>query len=129
MKVFSLVLVPLFFSLVSCVGVSMHTTSEVVVRVSDPKTRQPVSGAEVKISYGYDSYGWFHFANTPDNIEGRTNGAGMVNLRVSDFRYFTSIRVNSSAWTPLDYSAIRSGETLMIPKADPEYRVEFSMRD
>ena len=103
----------------------MHSIYDVTVKVKDFESKKPVSNIKVSISYDYDSYGMFYFANTPQNVSATTNSNGEAELKLADYRYRILMRVSSSP-ADLNKELIRIGGSLVVPINTPSYIVELS---
>jgi hypothetical protein len=68
-----------------CVGVSMHSTRLVEVRLTDRLTSKPVTNAEVSVYYGYHSYGVFYLFRVPKPANARTDNEGIAILPSATF--------------------------------------------
>ena len=86
----NLALLPL---LSGCVAVSLHSTRPVEVRVTERDTGKPVSGAPVKIWYGYTGYGVFYVLRVPKPASATTDERGIAVLPMADFFQNTAFDV------------------------------------
>ena len=111
--------------LTGCVGYSMHRDYDVKIAVRDYESAVPVGGAQVAVSYHYDSYGWFLFMNTPAPSEAVTDRNGEAVLRITDYRYGIRMRI---AGMPLrlNKKIVRKGGGFDVPAREPVYEVELS---
>lgn len=103
----------------------MHSLYDVRVVVRDYQSEMPVDNANISVSYDYDSYGWFLFANTPDPVETRTDKNGEAVLKIADYRYRIIMRVEDKP-ASLNKQLVKNGGDLNVPANSPVYKVKLS---
>jgi len=104
----------------------MHSMYDVNIDVSDYQTNNPVPGATVTIDYDYDSYGWFYFANTPEDVNGITNQNGRLATQMADFRYRIIMRINGLPAGKINKELVRNGGNLIAAPKNPKYKIVVS---
>lgn len=109
--------------LTGCAGYSTHTLYDVNIEVSDFQKQSPVSGASVTIKYDYDSYGWFIFVNTPDDVKGMTNKNGNFSTQIADYKYRILMWVNGMPTGDIDKDIVLTGGTLIAAPKNPKYKI------
>jgi hypothetical protein len=117
----------LAMSISGCAGYSMHSMHDLEIRVKNYESNIPVDNAVVSVTYDYDSYGWFYFANTPESTAGKTDSTGKVDLSIADYRYRILMRVGGQV-TDLDKEIVRNGGNLIVPNKAPIYLIELRTR-
>jgi hypothetical protein len=103
-----------------CVGVSMHSPHRTLVTVTHLADGAPASAVPVAVSYDYDSYGMFYFANTPGPETGLTDDQGHVSMSLADFRYRIILRIDG-AMTTIDRATVIEGGAVTLS----DYRVRL----
>lgn len=108
-----------------CVDYSMHRDYDVKIAARDYESAVPVGGAQIAVSYHYDSYGWFLFMNTPDPSEAVTDQNGEAVLRIADYRYGIRMRIADMPLR-LNKKMARKRGDFDVPAREPVYKVELS---
>jgi len=91
-----------------CVLVSLHSTRPVQVRVTERETAKPVTGASLKIRYGYTGYGVVWVLRVPESASAQTDEQGIAILPMADFFQNINFTVNGERFG-LDKELIRRG--------------------
>jgi hypothetical protein len=110
-----------------CAGYSMHSMHDVEIRVLDFSSDMPIGNVELSVTYDYDSYGWFYFANTPASISGITDSTGRVVLSLADYRYRILMRIEGKG-ADLNKDLVRQGGKVTVPSKIPIFMVELRPR-
>ena len=108
-----------------CVAVSMHSTRDVRLTVTEPASGAPAAHIPVSADYDYDSYGWFYFANTPHSESATTDELGQVTLPLADYRYGVVLNVGKAV-VILDKEAVRHGGVVSAYRGPLRYTVQLN---
>jgi hypothetical protein len=112
---------PTLFLGTGCIAVSMHTSRDVLITVTETSTGEPVREAPIRVEYTYDSYGVVRILRTPHPLEAKTDGNGRALVSLADYSYCIALKVDLkrtgdfAASTPyflLDKKHVRAGGTV-----------------
>jgi len=96
MKIIAALLFAILWLSTGCAMVSMHKLRPVEVSVQNKNSELPVPHAKIKVSYWYDSYGYFYVFNKPENVLTNTDSMGFATIQLADFRYGIHMQVNET---------------------------------
>lgn len=99
-----------------CVGISMHSTRPVEVRLTEIPSGLPIRQTDLTVTYEYDSYGCFWLARTPPPSSAITDDDGRATILVADFRYSITLEAGKYRFS-LSRALVRSGGTQAIQAA------------
>jgi hypothetical protein len=97
-----------------CVGFSTHSNHLVRISITELISATPAPNVSLSIAYDYDSYGWFHYLNTPVGEAAITNSQGTAEMNLADFRYRILLSVDGRL-TSLNKQLVREGGVVSVP--------------
>ena len=121
---FSFAILLSMYWLSGCAGYSMHSLRDVSIKISDLKTNELVAGIEITVTYDYDSYGLFYFANTQQPVSGWTDAIVTVLLPIANYRYRTVMKIGDVV-ALLNKELIQDGGEFTVPFNRPVYNVKL----
>ncbi len=101
-------------SLSGC-AVSMHTMHPVRVSIAEMPSAVPASNVPFTVTYDYDSYGWFYFANAPREATAVTDSQGTAVVNLADFRCRILLKVDGKL-TALNQQLVREGGVVSVSR-------------